>query len=649
MNRSEFQDVEQLFSKCLPITEDVDLFRLYVSYVRRTNDVITGGENARGIVIQAFEFAVNKVGIDINSGSLWNDYLNFLKNWTPVASWEQQQKVDLIRRVYKRLLTIPTEKIEQEWSTYTKWENEINSSTASKFIAEKSADFMDARSWHTEFENVVKKKQLERRVLPITFQSENREFLSKQLRLWNNWISLEKRNRLNLKDEDLLRRRIEYVYKQAISCLIFVPEVWYRFSAFWVDVSEESNLGKCIELLNEGLTLNPRSFLLSFQLSELYQKDNNVEKSLEAYNNLISILTKDHSNVVKGIHAIMNLVHRNDKDDIEADNDEKKSGDEKQEETDDMIKPLYQLSEEKATALVELQEKEEQLRKAITFTYTRLMICCKSSQGITQARSVFKQARNNFLQIGHEIYVEHALMEYYSSNVKSARKIFEFGMSKFNSDCDFLLEYLDFLIMTNRGESIVVVFEQGLNASQQEITKELESIQNQSELANDSILSNFRLKKIGKKQESLKEFFKRFARYQSVYGDLSSITTLEKRYKDMFPDDDIMEFFTNRYRSKYIDVIKVFDLGENEENENKREITKTHIEDNDISVANNTKPENEGALKNTQQPQNFVGNTVYNLLRVLPNSSYFGPQSERVFNSEKLVDLFSKLQDIPTD
>lgn len=31
-------------------------------------------------------------------------------------------KIDLIRKVYKKFLTIPTENIEVSWSQYTKWE-----------------------------------------------------------------------------------------------------------------------------------------------------------------------------------------------------------------------------------------------------------------------------------------------------------------------------------------------------------------------------------------------------------------------------------------------------------------------------------------------------------------------------------------------
>ena len=184
LNRDEKEKVENLFQQCLGITDNVELCRLYVDYVRGVTDFVTGGEKARGVVVQAFEFAINKVGIDITSESLWQDYIQFLQSWNPNANWEQQQKIDLIRKVYKKFLTIPTENIEVSWSQYTKWENELNPATASKFISEKSGEFMLARSWNTEF-NRITDKSLKRNLNP---GDHNDEDVVKQLKYWLRWL-----------------------------------------------------------------------------------------------------------------------------------------------------------------------------------------------------------------------------------------------------------------------------------------------------------------------------------------------------------------------------------------------------------------------------------------------------------------------------
>ncbi|KAM9898308.1 hypothetical protein OXX69_009927, partial [Metschnikowia pulcherrima] len=168
LNRGDFARVEKLFARCLPITTDVDICRTYVSYVRRVNDVITGGEKARSTVVSAFDFAANKVGVDLESHDLWKDYLDFFKSWTPSSSWEQQQKNDLIRKLYRRCLVIPTSKIESIWSEYTKWENDVSTpNSASKFIADLSTSYMEARSWNTEWHNVTN-NSLRRKLVPYS-------------------------------------------------------------------------------------------------------------------------------------------------------------------------------------------------------------------------------------------------------------------------------------------------------------------------------------------------------------------------------------------------------------------------------------------------------------------------------------------------
>lgn len=638
--------------------------RLYVSYVRRTNDVITGGEKARGIVVQAFEFAVTKVGIDIKSGDLWNDYLEFLKAWTPAATWEQQQKVDLIRRVYKRFLVIPTEKIEQVWSTYTKWENEVNASTANKFIAEKSSEFMDARSWNTEWHNATE-RLLRRDVIPIGINNDKNNLVHTQLELWYKWVALEKQNKLNLKDESLIQQRIEYVYKQAVMALPFVPELWFKFNKFWLRSNEEANSNKCIELLKEGIVLNPKSFLLTFQLSEMYEKDNAVDKATQTFDNLISILMNDHNEIRKAIELIKSRESPNGKNNQEN-SEEKKSNmtdnsdvdnDDDDDDEDNVSHPLFQLSEEDAVHLIELQSKEEQLSKAITLVYTKLMLACKRSKGIKEARSIFKQARNNFDAIGHEFYVENALMEYHSDNLKTASKIFELGMKHFKKQGEFLLAYLDFLIMINKDESIKVLFEQGLTALLQDMTIENEG--HNGTITSHTILQESKNKENAKKKNCIKKLIKKFSRYQSVYGDLDLIKSLDSRYEEYFPDDDSIELFSDRYRGHSIDVIKQFDLGNVDVEETdlnsmkmtkKRKIQPPAVDELTSEIPNKAVNTNSiDAVQTQLQPQNFVGNTVYNLLRVLPNASYFGPPSDHLFNNGKLVELFSNLPNVPTE
>lgn len=651
MNRGEFQKVEQLFPRCLTLTGNVELCRLYVAYVRRVNDVITGGEKARGTVIQAFEFAVNKVGIDVHSSELWNDYLDFLKSWTPAASWEQQQKVDLIRKVYKRCLVIPTEKIETMWSGYTKWENEVNSATASKFIAEKSTEFMDARSWNTEWHNITK-RLLKRDIVPFTINGKRGGFVKSQLQLWFNWIELEKMNSLNLKDESQVHSRLEYVYKQAIATLPFVPEIWFRYNKFSLANNEEANLSKCIELTEEGLLLNPRSFLLTFQLSELYEKDNSFNRATETINKLINHLITEEKSVSQELEELKKSKIESMQLEAEKktnDSDEDKNSDDSDDEMSvEPSIPATRLSDEDSKKFLALEEKEQELSKLITTVYIKLMMLCKrSALGIKEARTVFKQARDSFKNLGFELYTENALMEYYSDKQKTADKVFKLGMKLFSKNGEFLLSYLNYLIITNAVENIKVFFESAVSSLLKDITNDKEELAKQHI---DLYQKQTRTKKLQLNEFYMRKIFKSYIKFATSYLEIDTVKSLEKRYEQFFPDDDPLQLFADRYMSYNLDTIKVYDLGKSQEEEPELEPSRKTKRQKTTPLPENYTPEATN-VKNSFIPNQhgFVGDAIYSLLQVLPNAGYFGPPSEHVFNSSKLVELFSNLPDLPED
>lgn len=667
LNRGEFKKVESLFQQCFPIFDNVDICRLYVAYVRRVNDVITGGEKARGVVIQAFDFAVGKVGIDIESGDLWNDYLEFLKSWTPVASWEQQQKVDIIRKVYKKFLVNPTNSIETSWTNYTKWENEVNSATAAKFTSERSAEFMLARSWNTEWHNITK-NQITREIIPYSLNGDKLEIVKTQMNYWLKWIEFEKKNTLEIKDDKLVEARISYVFKQCLSTLPFVSELWFKFGKYLLSQNEDANMNDCIDLLVQGLNLNPKSLLLTFQLAELYEKDNSFEKGKQIYLNLATVLQNDHTKVSEQIDVIKkNVVSSNDKsininnNNHDNNSNENMDGDDEDQDMELQNKPVYQLTKEERKEVTKLERVQNNLAKSITLIYIKLMTAYKRAEDIKATRPIFKLARKNFPGIGWELYVESALLEHYSGNTKSALRILDTALKKpaFAIDGSFLLAYLNHLIIVNDVDNIRKLIQTCDSNLSKEITSLTESMNTPTtnEDGKHAIEKDIKAKK-----DSLKKLYKVYISYASSFRDIDVANSFANKYEQMFTEDDPIELFTDRYRIDGVNAIKEYELGEREidsEDEEdderpkrkRRRKAKTTENDNTTPVeptqfvpANNTHNGSNGT-----QESSFVGQTIVALLNGLPNASYFGPVSEGVFKNEKLVELFANLSNVPVE
>ena len=77
---------------------------------------------SREKMAQAYEFALNNMGMDFASSSIYNDYIMFVKNFDAAgSSYAENQKISAIRRIYHRGVIIPMLNVENLW-----YENEFN-------------------------------------------------------------------------------------------------------------------------------------------------------------------------------------------------------------------------------------------------------------------------------------------------------------------------------------------------------------------------------------------------------------------------------------------------------------------------------------------------------------------------------------------
>lgn len=71
---------------------------------------------------QAYDFALDRIGMDIHSYSIWNDYVNFLKSVEAVGSYAENQKIAAVRKVYQRGIINPMTGMETLWKDYIAFE-----------------------------------------------------------------------------------------------------------------------------------------------------------------------------------------------------------------------------------------------------------------------------------------------------------------------------------------------------------------------------------------------------------------------------------------------------------------------------------------------------------------------------------------------
>jgi len=130
---SELFRLEQIFNRTLLTIPDAQLWSVYLDYVRRRNPLTTDTTgNARKIISSAYDLALQYVGMDKDSGSIWSDYVQFIRSGPGNVGgpgWQDQQKMDLLRKAYQRAICVPTQAVNTLWKEYDQFEMGLNKLT----------------------------------------------------------------------------------------------------------------------------------------------------------------------------------------------------------------------------------------------------------------------------------------------------------------------------------------------------------------------------------------------------------------------------------------------------------------------------------------------------------------------------------------
>ncbi|XP_062232368.1 cleavage stimulation factor subunit 77 [Phragmites australis] len=138
----------------------------------------------------------------------------------------------------------------------------------------------------------------------------------------------------------------------------------------------------------------------------------------------------------------------------------------------------------------------------------------RRSEGIEAARKYFLDARKS-PSCTYHVYVAYATMAFcLDKDAKVAQSVFEAGLKRFMHEPGYILEYADFLCRLNDDRNVRALFERAL-----------------------SLLPS---------EESM-EVWKRFAQFEQIYGDLSSMLKVEQRRKEALSrtSEDVLSALEN--------------------------------------------------------------------------------------------------------
>ncbi|OAA54541.1 eukaryotic translation initiation factor [Niveomyces insectorum RCEF 264] len=569
---NNFLGAEELFGKSLTKVLNVPLWTVYLNYVRRRNDV-QGGSEARNVVTRAYEFVLDNVGQDKESGQIWYDYVQFVRSGPGTiggSGWQDQQKMDQLRKAYRRATSVPISNVNQLWKEYDQFEMGLNKITGRKFLAERSPAYMSAKSANTALENVVT-RGLHRttipRLPPVAGFEGYQEYMT-QVDLWQKWIAWEKSDPLDLRVDEpaVYRARILYCYQQALMPLRFWPELWVEAAAWCFDNDvREAGKEKGLDLLLDGIAANPESILLAFTHADRIEATHPVGEGDEAkiargqavrvpYDRIIQTLRDLHKSLQDREKAEVSRVeeayaktagrrsgHENDggEDDGNGSTGDGNGDDDDDDDDDEGQKKKTNTAadEEKQQKITLIKKgftaQMDLVSKCLTHVWIALARAMRRIQGkgnpqgpLGGLRQVFYEARKGG-RLKSDIYVAVANMEWKCYNDKAGGKILERGAKLFPEDPYFMIEYIKYLIAHGDNTNSRVVFETCVN----------------------------RLAQNPETVHKAKPLLAFMHKREAAYGDRARIVELEKRMGELFPDDPKLALFSKRFATDKFDPV----------------------------------------------------------------------------------------------
>lgn len=408
--------IKSLFGKCLLVCLDIDLWEMYVGYIKSV------AEEDVEQYKTCLEFALEHVGQDIRAGSLWVEYLDLLNSiqessalyetffGQAVEGQSDAAKTAALRRAIHKALNIPTDSLDAIWNYYETFENGIGNKTlAKRFLDEWRPKYHASKALCQERFAVV--QNLDTKILPLP-PGKGGYYQMEQAQNWRSYAQWE-RHHPGEGDAPSHQARVILAYEQTLSYFIQFPDIWLDYAAW--HMSETGNgIEAAITVLNRGRDALPSALVLHFEAADLHEQTGNVDSARAIYE---AIITDDSS--------------EGDTADIDTQNELK------------------------------------------TLAWIQYMRFTRRVDGVMAARKLFMRARK-WDGLQWQAFVASARFEWINEGKDYIpRNIFELGLKSFLEKPPFVIEYAKFLIGIGDLTNTRSLFERALTAIRPENSSDL--------------------------------------------------------------------------------------------------------------------------------------------------------------------------------
>jgi cleavage stimulation factor subunit 3 len=315
LQRNEFATCDALFNKCLAKCRYVDVWCTYIEMVKRKASVSDGTvvktqsqiTTEKQQLEAAYEKALETVGMSVNSGVIWRDYIDYIRNWPELGNnieagtelvWCHKiimcisimlyvhvcfwigRRLLALRKLYQRALCVPTDGLDSFWREYEALERSAGEMLAERMLPEYNEKYLHAAAVYKDRIRYHTAIDFDRLAVPPSTQFHAVDEV-RQLLAWDHLIKYERTNPDKMSAEQHRQYQL-LVFDQFIACFRLHPEVWIELSKL-EQQQTPPYIAEARNALKEGIELIPDVAMIRIALAEFEENQGAHEAARDVY------------------------------------------------------------------------------------------------------------------------------------------------------------------------------------------------------------------------------------------------------------------------------------------------------------------------------------------------------------------------------
>lgn len=286
LQEKNYERVQEIIKKSLMQIRcpHVDLWRFYLTFTKVVKvDVAVDSKdmeairNAKQLMCDAFELAIERVGGSIHAAPIWQAYIAFLQE-----DPSDPQAFLFVRKLFHRAVAVPLHNVDAIWRDYEKFERSIpnNDALAQNFFKVLRPKLDAARAVLRDRKKLFDRVNINALAVPPSSLKAD----AQQMTCWQEIATFELGNPERL-DPLRLKSRLRYTMELIVSIQRHYPEAWYQYATYESETNNDREAANSV--FDRALEAIPESMMLSFAYADHHELHGDLPAAKAIYEKLI--------------------------------------------------------------------------------------------------------------------------------------------------------------------------------------------------------------------------------------------------------------------------------------------------------------------------------------------------------------------------